>query len=378
MSLFLLAFFSLYGGMHAYIFGRLRLLLRGRRQRIAFAFFLVLMIVVPVVVRMAERKGFADLSVIIAWAGYLWMGFAFILIVFLALFDLWLMAMRVRQSFGAAKIDAQFKIRVLRFTVFAALLATCYGFCEALLIRTENLTVHSAKIPPGTPRIRIVQISDVHVGVMIGKWRLKRMLAAVSAANPDIVVATGDIVDGQIHRLNGLSRLFNEIKPRYGSFAVLGNHEFYVGLQNSLDFLRVSGFRTLRKEAVAVLPFLVIAGVDDAAAQRWGDVGNSDEQGLFTATGSKPYTILLKHRPAVDQRSSGKFDLQLSGHVHKGQIFPFNFLTYLSFPVDSGANRLGDGSILYVSRGTGTWGPPIRFLAPPEVTIIDIQPETAQ
>jgi predicted MPP superfamily phosphohydrolase len=213
---------------------------------------------------------------------------------------------------------------------------------------------------------------------MIGKWRLKRMMEVVSAANPDIVVATGDIVDGQIHRLNGLSQLFNEIKPRYGSFAVLGNHEFYVGVQNSLDFLRVSGFRTLRKEAVAVLPFLVIAGVDDAAAQRWGDVGNSDELGLFTATGNKPYTILLKHRPAVDQRSKGKFDLQLSGHVHKGQIFPFNFLTYLSFPVNSGANRLEDGSILYVSRGTGTWGPPIRFLAPPEVTIIDILPETVR
>jgi predicted MPP superfamily phosphohydrolase len=131
----------------------------------------------------------------------------------------------------------------------------------------------------------------------------------------------------------------------------------------------------LRKEAVTVLPYLTLAGVDDTAAKRWGDAAGSDERGLLTNGADRPYTILLKHRPAVNPDSKGKFDLQLSGHVHKGQIFPFNALTYVSFPVKAGINRLADGSILYVSRGAGTWGPPIRFLAPPEVTVIDILPE---
>jgi predicted MPP superfamily phosphohydrolase len=227
-------------------------------------------------------------------------------------------------------------------------------------------------MPPSASKIRVVQISDVHLGVMIGKWRLQRMLASVSAVKPDILVATGDVVDGQIHRLNGLADLFRTVAPRYGSFAVLGNHEFYAGLNNSLEFLRGSGFQVLRKESRRVLPYLAIAGVDDSAAHRWGDVAGSDERGLLVQNGARPFTILLKHRPAVDPESAGKFDLQLSGHVHKGQIFPFNLLTYFFFPVRAGVNRLNDGSLLYVSSGTGTWGPPVRFLAPPEVTVIDI------
>jgi predicted MPP superfamily phosphohydrolase len=157
-------------------------------------------------------------------------------------------------------------------------------------------------------------------------------------------------------------------------YAVLGNHEYYAGLDTSLEFLRSAGFRVLRREGVEVFPSFALYGVDDPAGARWGDTSGSDEQGFLPKGVERPYTLLLKHRPAIHVESRGRFDLQLSGHVHKGQIFPFNFLTYLSFPVNSGMNLLGDGAFLYVSRGTGTWGPPVRFLAPPEVTVIDILP----
>jgi predicted MPP superfamily phosphohydrolase len=250
-----------------------------------------------------------------------------------------------------------------------------YGFFEALLIRTEHLTIKSVKIPANAPAIRVVQISDVHVGAIIGAWRLQRMLAAVTAARPDILVATGDIVDGQLHRRNGLAEDFKRVKPQFGSYAVLGNHEFYVGAESSVRFLEEAGFRVLRREAVDLKPYLRLAGLDDSASHGWGNMAVSNEKGFLPSAGEAPYTILIKHRPAVDSASMGKFDLQLSGHVHKGQIFPFNFLTWLSFPVKAGVNRLTDGAILYVSRGTGTWGPPIRFFAPPEVTVIDILPE---
>lgn len=378
MSLFLLIFFTLYGCMQVYIYLRVRRLLAGRLGRSVLASFLFLMVAVPLFVRLAERKGFADLSAVMAWIGYLWMGFAFICIVFLGLFDLWLLAQLARRWLGGDGAGEKARLLGIRLAVIAAVACTAYGFFEALFIRTEHLTIRTPKMPPGSRGVRIVQVSDVHAGVMIGKWRLRRMLAAVEAARPDILVATGDVVDGQVHRLTGLSALFRAAAPRYGSFAVLGNHEFYVGQENSLEFLRDSGFRVLRKELVTVSPHLVIAGVDDPAAQRWGDVAGSDERGLLPDSKGGAYTILLKHRPAVDRESRGKFDLQLSGHVHKGQIFPFNFLTYLSFPVSAGVNRSADGSILYVSRGTGTWGPPIRFIAPPEITVIDILPEPSR
>jgi predicted MPP superfamily phosphohydrolase len=164
------------------------------------------------------------------------------------------------------------------------------------------------------------------------------------------------------------------ISPQYGMYAVLGNHEYYAGLQNSLDFLRRAGFRVLRKEQAKIAECLTIAGVDDPTGARWGDAGGSDEKGLLASPIQHRFTILLKHRPAVHPESRGRFDLQLSGHVHKGQIFPFNLLTWFFFPVSAGLNQLDDGSRLYVSRGTGTWGPPIRFLAPPEITVIDLMP----
>jgi len=376
MLRFLISFLSLYGLMHLYLYLRVRLLFAPGIRRILAGMLIVAMVLAPVLVRVMERLDQEALAIGFAWCGYCWMGFAFLLVVILGCIDL----LRV-----LAWISARCGIVVPSLPLFsdrnralgAVLLAfgcALYGGYEATHIRSEQVTLYSAKLPAGSTGIRIVQLSDVHLGLMVGEKRLRSMLAVVAAARPDILVATGDTVDGQVQRLNGLSQQFQAITPRFGKFAVIGNHEYYAGLPQSLDFLRRCGFRTLRRESVNVAGMLAIAGVDDPAGARWGDSALSAEQGLLPAVPDRPYTILLKHRPAVAAESRGRFDLQLSGHVHKGQIFPFNALTYLFFPVRAGLNPLPDGSSLYVSRGTGTWGPPIRFLAPPEVTIIDLLP----
>lgn len=375
MFRFLISFFSLYGLMHLYLYLRVRPLLAPGIRRILVGLLFAAMVLAPLLVRRLDRLDQEALAIGIAWCGYCWMGFAFLLVVILGCIDL------VRLS---ARISARCGIVVPSLPIFsernralgAVLLAACcalYGGYEALQIRSEQVTFYSEKLPADSAGIRVVQLSDVHLGLMIGEKRLSRMLAVASAARPDILVATGDVVDGQVHRLNGLSRQFLAVPVRFGRFAVTGNHEYYAGLPQALDFLSRCGFTTLRKESINVAG-LAIAGVDDPAGARWGDSSRSDEQGLLPVGPDRPYTILLKHRPVVAAESRGRFDLQLSGHVHKGQIFPFNLLTYLFFPVRAGVNRLADGSSLYVSRGTGTWGPPIRFLAPPEVTIIDLLP----
>jgi hypothetical protein len=170
----------------------------------------------------------------------------------------------------------------------------------------------------------------------------------------------------------GLGEFLQEIQPRYGKFAVTGNHEYYAGLSQPLDFTQRAGFTVLRGE-VQTLPIGIhIAGVDDPIGNRYGLNKNITEKELLSNPDREGFTILLKHRPVVDQDAAGLFDLQLSGHVHKGQIFPFNLLTYIHYPVRAGHNSLASGSSIYVSRGTGTWGPPVRFLAPPEVTVIDL------
>jgi predicted MPP superfamily phosphohydrolase len=301
------------------------------------------------------------------------MGYAFILSVILGGIDLIRIAKWLQFRFSGKRTCRKNQYPAL-LAVSLAVVLTIYGAYEAQDIRTEYLKITNPKIKGPSTGVRIVLLSDVHLGVMIGKWRLQRMLAAVQAARPDLIVVTGDVVDGQIHRMNGFAEMFLKVSPRYGMYAVLGNHEYYAGVENSINFLQRAGFKVLRKETATPVPFLTIAGVDDPVGARWGDTSGSNEQGFLPDGERKSFTVLLKHRPVIHPGSRGRFDLQLSGHVHKGQIFPFNFLTYLSFPVKAGANRFADGSMLYVSRGTGTWGPPIRFLAPPEVTVIDLIP----
>jgi len=163
-----------------------------------------------------------------------------------------------------------------------------------------------------------------------------------------------------------------DVRPRYGKFAITGNHELYAGLEPSRGFMRSAGFKILQGEEFTIPGLITIAGVDDPVIKRFSGAAVDEEQRLLAGFPKDTYTLLLKHRPALQEASIGRFDLQLSGHVHKGQLFPFNLLTYLFYPVKAGINHYPQNTLLYVSRGTGTWGPPIRFLAPPEVTIIEL------
>jgi hypothetical protein len=252
--------------------------------------------------------------------------------------------------------------------------AALYGYFEAQDIRLERVVITSPKIPSSAGTLSLVQLSDVHLGLINRKERLEKMLDRVREARPDILVVTGDLVDGQINGLTGLAPLLNGIRPPLGKYAVTGNHELYAGLDHSLDFMRDAGFRVLRGEGVALAGAPVaIAGVDDPVTYRVSGTAPEDEQRILSSLPGDRFTVLLKHRPAVDRRSAGLFDLQLSGHVHKGQIFPFNLVTWLFYPVKTGLSRTAGGGLLYVSRGTGTWGPPIRFLAPPEVAVFELR-----
>jgi len=247
-----------------------------------------------------------------------------------------------------------------------------YGYFEAKNVITEEVTIKTSKLPENIQRLKIVQISDVHIGLIVREERLKKILSEVKNAGADLLVSTGDLVDGQIDNLRGLPGLFREINPPYGKFATTGNHEFYAGLDQALDFIKKAGFRILRGEALTVKGVINIAGVDDPAGRHYGLFRDIPEKKLLSELSSKKFTLLLKHRPTVDKNSLGLFDLQLSGHTHKGQIFPFSLITKLYYPVDAGKLRLMNDIYMYVSRGTGTWGPPFRLLSPPEITIMQL------
>jgi uncharacterized protein len=374
MRLFLLVFLLLYGALHAHAFLKAKAAFDfGIRTGIALTLLFVFMVLAPVIIRLAENAGLELFARITAWVGYCWMGIIFLFFSASLLVDLYRLMVHVASpllhrdtTFIALSAKASFFI-----PLFISLCLSVYGYLDALNIRSEHVTIETDKLPQGIDRLRIVQISDVHLGLIVRQERLGLILEKVKQASPDILVSTGDLVDGQINGLQGLAAMLKEINPRYGKYAILGNHEYYAGIKQAIAFKKAAGFTLLRGEGANIDNLVTLVGVDDPAAKNFNGYDNSAEIRLLSSFPRERFTVLLKHRPLINADSVGLFDLQLSGHVHKGQIFPFSLLTKLYYPKYAGMLNVS-GSILYVSRGSGTWGPPIRFLAPPEVTVIDI------
>jgi predicted MPP superfamily phosphohydrolase len=309
--------------------------------------FLATMVFAPVIVHFAEKNGFELFARFMAYIGYTWMGLLFIFVSVAFALDIYHLLINLGRFILHTDLSAitlsprhSFTIALLFSVVIIG-----YGAFEAVMIRTEHVVIKTHKIPENIGRFKIAQISDVHLGLIVREKRLERILNQVKAANP---------------------------------FAITGNHEFYAGLPRSLAFIKKAGFTILRGDGAAVSEWLNIVGVDDTAGNYYGLARSVSEKELLSGFSREKFTLLLKHRPLIDKDAIGLFDLQLSGHAHKGQIFPFSLITRLSFPAHSGLLKLEKTSLLYVNRGSGTWGPPIRFLAPPEVTIIEIVHEPAK
>ncbi len=374
MSLFLFVFFLLYGGLHLHAFFKARSAFGfGLSTGIPLAFLFIVMVLAPVIIRRAESAGFEVFARTMAWIGYCWLGVIFLFFSTSLIVDFYRLLVYLSGSIFHKDVSS-FVLSAKSAFIIPLLTALCvagYGYTEALNIRTEHVTIKTSKLPDGIDRFRIAQISDVHLGLIVRSKRLGLILDKVKEADPDLLVSTGDLVDGQINGLEGLADMLKNINPRYGKYAILGNHEYYAGLSQAIAFKEAAGFTLLRGEGTSIDGIINLVGVDDPAARYFNGFDPSAEQRLLSSFPDHRFTVLLKHRPLVDKKSIGLFDLQLSGHVHKGQIFPFSIATRLYYPKDAGLLDM-NGSILYVSRGSGTWGPPIRFLAPPEVTVIDL------
>ncbi|MBI5741119.1 MAG: metallophosphoesterase [Nitrospirae bacterium] len=375
MRMFLVYFFSVYGLVHLYAFFRIKTALSaGLQGSILLAAFMALMIFAPFIVNFSERHGYEFFARFMSYAGYLWMGWLFLffsssLAIDVCRFVLYAAGLVLQRDLSALTPSARLSFIV---PVLFSVAASVYGYFEANNIRTEHITIRTSKLPDNIGRLKIVQISDVHLGLIVREEKLKKIIDRIKGADPDILVSTGDLVDGLINGLEGLSEPLNALAPKYGKFAITGNHEFYAGMNQALSFTRKAGFQVLRGEGITVEGIINIAGVDDPAGDIYGRSKKVSEKALLSGFDNGKFVLLLKHRPLPDKESFGLFDLQLSGHTHKGQIFPFSLVTKLYYPAHAGLLGLPGKSVLYVSRGTGTWGPPVRFLSPPEVTVIEL------
>lgn len=374
LVIFLLLYFCIYGSAHLYLLVKARraFYLHGVHYFFLFAIFTFLLLA-PINARLLESQGHWLPAQILAWVGFIWMGFVFIFACLALPMDGYHLLVGTGQQLFST--DWTSIMLSKRQSIGLIALVTCaamgYGAFEAYHIQTEKITLRSSKLSATTDRLRIVQISDVHIGPMFYPGRLRPIIAAIESAKPDILVSTGDLIDGNLHNHSKALNTLRGIQAPLGKYAVTGNHEYYAGLKQAADVTERAGFKMLRNQSVPIGKEVVITGVDDPTGSK---KNNSSEAELLDRVPDKKFSLLLKHRPEVGGGSQEKFDLQLSGHTHQGQIFPFGWLVRWVYPLGHGLRAVAPDHYIYISRGTGTWGPPIRLLASPEITIIDLIP----
>ncbi len=263
---------------------------------------------------------------------------------------------------------------VLSVSFFLSLLLLGMGIKQANTVQTTVIKVPTSKLPQGCERLRIVQLTDLHLGPFVGLPLLAQILRKVRDVDPDIVVVTGDLADG---RLTGRKReigMLRRIRPRYGMYAVPGNHDYYDDIDEAVFFMESGGMKVLRTEAVEA-GGIIIAGADDKdhlIKQQW-NLSRSETMVLSHEKEQREkFLLLLRHRPIVEKGTEGHFDLQLSGHTHGGQLFPLLSSRHRIPGYARGLKKLKFGGFLYVSNGAGFVGPPVRLLAPPEIAVIDL------
>lgn len=330
------------------------------------------LVVQPIV----ERTVPPPLARVVAWPASLWMGIGFLLLNLLFVSDalLWLVGRPALAYVSVPTLGGAAGTRAAAVCLIA-LAAGALGLRSALRPpRIAQLRVEIERWPRALDGFRIVQLSDLHIGPILGRSFAEETVARANALEPDLVAITGDVVDGSVHLLADEVAPLANLRAQHGVFFVTGNHDHLSGARAWTAFLSELGMRVLRNERVAIGArgaSFDLLGVDDHHAHLIGG-GAEDLAAALAGRDAERPAVLLAHDPGTFKRARHRaIDLQLSGHTHGGQLWPFRWYVRLAVPWVEGRHRRGRVQ-LYVSRGTGFWGPPMRLRAPAEITAIEI------
>lgn len=382
MRAILFIFLLGYGFLSALVWDRARKAFPVLDRRLPSALgvaFVLFMTFGPVAARVADGRGCHGTALALLrltdpwWAVILWFTLAVLVV------TVWNALARVaglrRPAFRGLAIGPR------REFLYCAGLVLCLclrGVHEANGLHARTVLLRTPRLSAGSAPLRIAHLTDTHLGPWWGLGRVGMFEAVIRAWKADLLVTTGDVLDGGRTGDAPLGRLV-EIPLPLGAFAIPGNHEYYTGIRQCIETYEAAGFRVLRNEAVDLSrngqTALRIVGMDDPAGRQDGLPRPPPDSTLLPAADSeRPFTLLLKHRPVVESAAVGRFDLQISGHTHGGQIWPFNHVVDAVYGFGTGLHDLGKGSLLYLSPGAGTWGPPMRFLHTPEITLFVVEP----
>lgn len=365
-------------GWHYYLWRRLvkNTGLSGRARKAATIALTALGVALPLSL-LIGRSPIGPVIRPVLMVGYGWIATAFLLFIVLLLADLArLIGWGARKVVRARPLDEGRRQAIARFAGGVAALVgvggSLYGATRALgRIPIERVRIALPRLPRSLSGTTIVQLTDMHIGPTLRRAFVERVVAQVNALSPDIVAITGDLVDGTPRELLFEVEPLKNLRAKHGVFFVTGNHEYYSGVEAWLEALPTLGVRVLRNERVSIGDgddAFDLAGVDDYSASRHGKGHGSDLASAVRGRDTSRELVLLAHQPrSIWEAAEHKVSLQLSGHTHGGQVFPWTFFVLLQQPFVVGLHKVRD-TLLYVSRGTGFWGPPVRLGAPPEIT----------
>jgi predicted MPP superfamily phosphohydrolase len=388
--MFLVFLTALLGLIHLYLWKRLikDTTRPGRTRRllsagiVGLALLLVAALIGPRIVGPAKSEWFA-------WPGYLWFGVAAYLFLVLLVLEPVRLALRrwvTKESSDTEQPDASSVINRRLFLARASAVAA--GTASIGLVGTGaaialgppdvlHVPVRLRRLDVAFNAFRIAVVSDIHLGPLAGRAHTERIVRMINEAEPDLVAIVGDLVDGTVEQLGGAAQPLRDLVSREGVFFVTGNHEYYVEDPPSwLRELERLGIAPLRNENTAIRrggAAFDLAGVNDVAGAERSEPPDFD-RALAGVDASRP-TILLAHQPVLVAEAAARgVDLQLSGHTHGGQVWPFHYVVRAVQPSIAGFSTVGDTQ-LYVTRGAGFWGPPVRIGAPPDISVLTLEPE---
>lgn len=373
MNIFSLIVTSVLVITHAYLYWNFRRILGGGYWQLAFFAIFAFMLVLSFYRRRMAAQ--SEWLFLFDYYNY-WLAFLIVATVGFLAADLVRLAALIFDLISGYKIhSALAAAKTGKYVLLFCLLLYGWSLYEARAIGITTIEIKTTLLPPGRERLRIVALSDIHLSSLVNAKHLTYMVDLANAQNPDITVLLGDIVDSNMTGKNHEMELLQSLKGEMGKFAVLGNHEVFTGVNHAADFLRESGFTVLRGESEET-GGIVVAGVDDPYTRHRFDAAEA-----LSDTDQDKFVLLLNHRPIVQDEALGRFDLQLSGHTHGGQIFPGHFFAKRFNGHSPGMTELPAGqngekhNRLYLTTGTGFWGPPARLFAPPEIVVVDLVQE---
>ena len=367
---------SIYGAGHYYMYSwliRWTESARPLRRSIRLGFFF-LIISFPVA-RILAQVDYNPFTYSLTLVSSTWMGLVLYFVLLFMGMDLGLSLLRLFSFLRGEKIELGLRSR--------RILAGCAGlgvlflggsaWMEAHNLGVTRLEVQLKGLPAEMDGFTLVQLSDLHFGMLTENGKLLRVVERVNGLQPDLIAITGDLVDEGVSHMEDMAEPLKRLRSRYGVLAITGNHEYYAGVNRAVAIMESAGVQVLRNEMKVLPAGLQILGVDDpTGSRRMGEPAADLEKQLSPLDREKP-SILLYHQPILFEKAAASgVGLQLSGHTHGGQLYPIIYISRMIYPRTPGLHQIGE-SKLYVSRGAGTWGPPMRLGSPPEVVLITLR-----